>query len=233
MHLAIGLALKAVEMGHRIYFLTLHDLVTKSRVAREKNRLEVLLRTLTRAKLLALAEIGYLPLEQPDATFLFEVVNKRYQEPKSMFLTSNKSFGQWDEIFPDPVLATALLDRLLHPRHHEHPRRRLPTAASQAWDRYPTMGLGTWFDVRPVLYGSTLLLAAFIVRITIIKIWLNPPYKKALRLWREQPGAPKGRWLRKWSEACFFGTHHEVCPAMGQARTVPLRRVSMRGEGRQ
>lgn len=113
-HLAIGLALKAVEMGHRIYFLTLHDLVTKSRVAREKNRLDILLRTLTRAKLLVVDEIGYLPLEQPDATFLFEVVNKRYQAQKSMILTSNKSFGQWDEIFPDPVLATALLDRLLH-----------------------------------------------------------------------------------------------------------------------
>lgn len=113
-HLATGLALKAIERGHRIYFLSLHDLVTKSRTAREKNRLHVLLNVVVRPELLVLDEIGYLPLEAPDATFLFEVVNKRYQKGKSIVLTSNKSFGQWDEVFPDSVLATALLDRLLH-----------------------------------------------------------------------------------------------------------------------
>ena len=113
-HLAIALALKAIERGHRVYFLTLHDLVTRSRAQRAKDRLDVLLRVLKRPELLVLDEIGFLPLEQPDATFLFEVVNKRYQTGKSVILTSNKSFGQWDEIFPDPLLATALLDRLLH-----------------------------------------------------------------------------------------------------------------------
>lgn len=113
-HLSIGLALKAIERGHRIYFLTLHDLVTRSRAHREKNRLDVLLRVLTRPQVLVLDELGFVPLEQPDATFLFEVVNKRYQAHKSIIVTSNKSFGQWDEIFPDSVLATALLDRLLH-----------------------------------------------------------------------------------------------------------------------
>ena len=113
-HLATGLALKAIEQGHRAYFLTLHDLVTRSRAQRDKNRLDSLLRVLLRPKLLVLDEVGYLPLEQPDATFLFEVVNKRYQAQRSIILTSNKSFGQWDEIFPDPVLAIALLDRLLH-----------------------------------------------------------------------------------------------------------------------
>lgn len=113
-HLASGLALKAIEQGHRIYFLTLHDLVTRSQAHRAKNRLDTLLRVLVRPRLLVLDEVGYVPLEQPDATFLFEVVNKRYQAGKSIILTSNKSFGAWDEIFPDHVLAVALLDRLLH-----------------------------------------------------------------------------------------------------------------------
>ncbi len=113
-HLATGLAPKAIEHGHRVYFLTLHDLVTRSRAHRERNRLDSLLRVLIRPQVLILDEIGYLPLEMADATFLFEVVNKRYQAQKSIILTSNKSFGQWDEIFPDPVLAIALLDRLLH-----------------------------------------------------------------------------------------------------------------------
>lgn len=113
-HLATGLGLKALEQGHRIYFLTLHDLIVRSRAKREKNRLESLMRVLLRPKLLILDEVGYVPLEQPDATFLFEVVNKRYQAEKSIIVTSNKSFGAWDEIFPDSVLAVALLDRLLH-----------------------------------------------------------------------------------------------------------------------
>lgn len=113
-HLAIGLALKALEQGHRVYFLTLHDLVTRSRVARERNRLHVFLNTVVRVDLFILDELGFMPLEAPDATFLFETINKRYQARKSTVVTSNKSFGQWGEIFPDTTLAVALLDRLLH-----------------------------------------------------------------------------------------------------------------------
>lgn len=113
-HLATGLSLKAIAQGHRVYFLTVHDLVTKSRAARERNRLTNLQHTLVRPDLLVLDEIGYLPLEQEDATFLFEVVSKRYEKLKSIILTSNKTYASWGDIFPDPVLATALLDRLLH-----------------------------------------------------------------------------------------------------------------------
>lgn len=113
-HLAIGLALKAIEQGHRVYFITLHDLITKSRTARARDRLHTLLNTLTRPDLLVLDEIGYLPLEQHDATFLFEAVSKRYENQKSIILTSNKTYASWGDIFPDAILATALLDRLLH-----------------------------------------------------------------------------------------------------------------------
>lgn len=113
-HLATGLALKAIGRGHRVYFLSVHDLVTRSRAARERNRLSSLQHILVRPDLLVIDEIGYLPLEQADATFLFEVVSKRYEKLKSIILTSNKSYAGWGDIFPDPILATALLDRLLH-----------------------------------------------------------------------------------------------------------------------
>ncbi|MBS3900729.1 MAG: IS21-like element helper ATPase IstB [Dethiobacter sp.] len=113
-HLAIGLALKALEHGHRVYFLTLHDLITKIRLAREKNRLHTLQATILRTTLFVLDELGFLPLSQEDATFLFELINKRYLARKSTIITSNKSYGQWGDVFPDPVLAVALLDRLLH-----------------------------------------------------------------------------------------------------------------------
>ena len=113
-HLALGLALKAIEQGHRVYFLTLHDLVARSRAARQRDRLDVYLQSLIRPALLILDEVGYVPLERLDATFLFEAVSKRYDAHKPLILTSNKSYGTWNEIFPDAVLATALLDRLLH-----------------------------------------------------------------------------------------------------------------------
>jgi DNA replication protein DnaC len=113
-HLAVGLSLKAIENGHRVYFLCVHELVTKSRAAREKNRLSTLQHILVRPDLLVIDEIGYLRLEQEDATFLFEVVSKRYEKLKSIILTSNKTYASWGDIFPDPILATALLDRLLH-----------------------------------------------------------------------------------------------------------------------
>jgi len=113
-HIAIGLAMKAIEQGHRVYFLTLHDLVTRARTAREKGRLRNLMRVIQRADLFILDELGFMPLEREDATFLFEIINKRYQAQKATVVTSNKSFGQWGELFPDTTLAVALLDRLLH-----------------------------------------------------------------------------------------------------------------------
>jgi len=113
-HLAIALALKAIEQGHRVYFLTLHDLVTRSRVARERNRLRNLITVILGADLFVLDELGFQPLETQDASFLFETINKRYQAQRPIIVTSNKSFGQWGEIFPDSALAVALLDRLLH-----------------------------------------------------------------------------------------------------------------------
>ena len=67
-HLAVGLAVKALENGHRVYFLTLHDLVTKARVAREKNKLYVLERVIHRSDLFVLDELGFLPLAAEDAT---------------------------------------------------------------------------------------------------------------------------------------------------------------------
>ena len=112
-HLAIGLAIKAAEEGHRILFLTLEQLMTKLNRARQENRLDRQLQQLTYPKVLVLDEIGYLPLSRDEASLFFRLVARRY-EKASVILTSNKSFVDWGEIFSDPVLATAILDRLLH-----------------------------------------------------------------------------------------------------------------------
>ena len=113
-HLAIGFAVRAIEEGHRVYFYSLHYLVTKMASARERRRLDRFIYAIHRADLWVLGELGFLPLSAEDATFVFELVNKKYQSRKSTIITSNKTFFGWSDIFPDPVLATALLDRLLH-----------------------------------------------------------------------------------------------------------------------
>ena len=112
-HLAIGLAVKAVESGYSVLFLTLEALMTRLTKALNENRLERSLQQLTYPKVLIIDELGYLPLTRIEASLFFRLVARRY-ERASLIVTSNKSFLDWGEIFNDPVLATAVLDRLLH-----------------------------------------------------------------------------------------------------------------------
>ena len=112
--LAVGLGIKAIESGCRIYFIACHDFVGRYRKAVRYDRVDRLLSTMLRPQLLILDEIGYTPLDRAEATFLFEVVAKRYDRRKPMIVTSNKSWGSWGEILPDQVMTAAILDRLLH-----------------------------------------------------------------------------------------------------------------------
>lgn len=112
-HLAIGLGVKAVEAGYSVLFLTLESLMVRLVKAFNENRLERSLQQLVYPKVLIIDEIGYLPLSNLEASLFFRLVTRRY-ERASLIVTSNKSFLDWGEIFNDPVVATAVLDRLLH-----------------------------------------------------------------------------------------------------------------------
>ncbi|WP_141654277.1 IS21-like element helper ATPase IstB, partial [Candidatus Nitrospira nitrosa] len=112
-HLAIALGIKTVEAGSSVLFLTLETLMSRLIRARQENRLERMLQQLTYPRLLILDELGYLPLSREEASLLFRLLVRRY-ERGSLIVTSNKSFADWGEVFNDPVLATAILDRLLH-----------------------------------------------------------------------------------------------------------------------
>lgn len=112
-HLAVALGVKAAEAGHRVLFMTLDKLVTTLMKARQENRLERQLQQLSYPRMLILDEIGYLPMTREEASLFFRLVNRRY-ERASTVLTSNKSFMDWGEVFGDQVIATAILDRLLH-----------------------------------------------------------------------------------------------------------------------
>jgi DNA replication protein DnaC len=112
-HLAIALGVKAVEAGYSVLFLTLETLMTRLTKALKENRLERSLQQLTYARVLIIDEIGYLPLTNVEASLFFRLVARRY-ERAALIVTSNKGFTDWGEVFHDPVVATAILDRLLH-----------------------------------------------------------------------------------------------------------------------
>jgi len=115
-HLAISLAVAAMERGHRVYFSTLSNLVLLLTEAERQGRLREKLAFLRNPALLVVDEIGYLPIPDRGTNLFFQVVNTRY-EKGSMILTANKSFKEWGEVFGDPIAASAMLDRLLHHCH--------------------------------------------------------------------------------------------------------------------
>jgi DNA replication protein DnaC len=112
-HLAIALGVEAVKAGKSVYFGTLADIVASLLKAEREGQLRARIRFIARSALLIIDEIGYLPLSPGGANLFFQLVNARY-ERGAMILTSNRGFAEWGEIFGDPVVATALLDRLLH-----------------------------------------------------------------------------------------------------------------------
>lgn len=115
-HVAVGLGIAGIENGMGVYFVTAQALVEDLRQAHAENRLERRMRVYLAPKILIIDEVGYLPFDSLGATTLFQLVSARY-ERGSIILTSNKSFAQWGEVFTDSVIATAILDRLLHHSH--------------------------------------------------------------------------------------------------------------------
>jgi len=112
-HLATALAVEAVRAGKSVYFIPLADLVAVLAKAEREGTLREKIRFLCRCSLLVVDEIGYLPVTPGGGNLFFQLVNARY-EKGAMILTSNRGFAEWGDLFGDPVVATALLDRLLH-----------------------------------------------------------------------------------------------------------------------
>ncbi len=112
-HLATARAVEAVKAGRSVAFSTLADIISSLAKAEKDGTLRERIRYLCRASLLVVDEIGYLPVVPGGGNLFFQLVNARY-EKGAMILTSNRGFAEWGEVFGDPVVATALLDRLLH-----------------------------------------------------------------------------------------------------------------------
>ena len=112
-HLAIALGVEAIKAGKSVYFATLAELVDSMRKAEREGKLRERVKFLSRSSLLIVDEIGYLPVGSGGGNLFFQLVNACY-ERCALIMTGNRGFGEWAEIFGDAVVATALLDRLLH-----------------------------------------------------------------------------------------------------------------------
>jgi DNA replication protein DnaC len=112
-HLAIGLAIRACQAGHRVLFNTASEWVDRLLAAHHNSTLQQELVKLGRYPLLVVDEVGYIPFEPEAANLFFQLVSSRY-ERASLIVTSNKPFGRWGEVFGDDVVAAAMIDRLVH-----------------------------------------------------------------------------------------------------------------------
>jgi DNA replication protein DnaC len=111
-HPAFGLAEEAIRASHPAWFKTAHEMGANRGKACHEGRLDRQLRVCLGPKARIIDEMGCLPREEPGATIFFQLVSARYQRG-SFILTSNKGGGDWGSVFGDPILATAILDRLL------------------------------------------------------------------------------------------------------------------------
>ena len=112
-HLSIALGVRACLAGQRVQFATATQWVARLADAKRHGGLEAEIKRLAQIPLLVVDEVGYIPFDPEAANLMFELVSARY-EKASMIVTSNKPFSKWGEIFGDDMVATAMIDRLIH-----------------------------------------------------------------------------------------------------------------------
>jgi len=112
-HLAVALGIRAAQHRYSTYYINCNNLIEQLNKAHFENRLAERLKHFAKYKVLVIDEIGYLPMDIQGANFFFQLIAKRY-EKNTTILTSNKMFSQWNEVFSDLTIASAILDRILH-----------------------------------------------------------------------------------------------------------------------
>jgi DNA replication protein DnaC len=112
-HLAAAIGLALIENGWRVLFTRTSDLVQKLQIARRELVLEAAIAKFEKYHLLILDDLAYVTKDQAETSVLFELISARY-ERRSMLITANQPFGEWNRVFPDPAMTLAAVDRLIH-----------------------------------------------------------------------------------------------------------------------
>lgn len=112
-HLATAVGIESSKNRYQTYFITANDLISQLKKAQIENCLARRLKHFTSYSVLIIDEVGFLPINKDDANLFFQLISKRYEKHPTI-ITTNKSFNKWGEVFGNPVLANAILDRLLH-----------------------------------------------------------------------------------------------------------------------
>jgi DNA replication protein DnaC len=112
-HLSSAIGLALLEKGKRVLFMRTTDLVQKLQLARRELNLEAAISRLDRYHLLILDDLAYVSKDHAETSVLFELISARY-ERRSLLITANQPFGEWNKIFPDPAMTLAAVDRLVH-----------------------------------------------------------------------------------------------------------------------
>ena len=115
-HLSVGLGMKACQADYSVRFTTIHDLAATLRASMADHTTEACIQQFVEPDLVILDELGFTPLDPLLADAFYRIVASRYEQ-SSTIITSNKSFESWAEVFPDSVIASAILDRLVHHAH--------------------------------------------------------------------------------------------------------------------
>lgn len=132
-HLATALGLNAINLGMNVLFRKTSRLINELKADRELNRTNSFWKKLEKADILILDEWGYIPFERTGTQLLFEAISSCY-EKKSLVITTNLPFDEWNTIFYDEKLTTAILDRIVHHGHlimHNGPSYRIRHSTMQ------------------------------------------------------------------------------------------------------
>ncbi|MBV7509802.1 IS21-like element helper ATPase IstB [Bacillus sp. sid0103] len=113
-HLSVAFSTEAIIKGYTALFIRADDFINECEKAEKQGLVNRIIKRWSKPDILVIDELGYFPFDNFSANIFFQVISKRYEKGGSLIITSNKSFIEWGKIFGDEVLATAILDRLLH-----------------------------------------------------------------------------------------------------------------------